>query len=63
MDIFDEDYIPPKDLMDIGDLIEKEYCRKVDKRRKEYAEWKEKLNFLIKQYNTLSGHISYAKIR
>lgn len=60
LSIFDEDYEPPVDLLDIGELIEQELERKLRKRSKEWKEWREKINYLITQYNKLSNHQSYA---
>lgn len=63
MNIFKKQYV---NLVDLHDEIEKlfEEGNKLDKRKKKaYAEWKEKINFLIDVYNTRATFKTYNKIK
>lgn len=63
LNIFKKQYI---NLVDLHDEIEKlfEEGKKLDKRKKKaYAEWKEKINFLIHMYNTRSSFKTYNKVK
>jgi hypothetical protein len=63
MNIFKKQYV---NLVDLHDEIEKlfEEGEKLDKRKKKaYAEWKEKINFLIDVYNTRATFKTYNKIK
>jgi hypothetical protein len=62
LNIFKKQYI---NLVDLHDEIEKlfEEGKKLDKRKKKaYADWKEKINFLIDMYNTRSSFKTYNKV-
>jgi hypothetical protein len=63
MNIFKKQYV---NLVDLHDEIEKlfEEGEKLDKRKKKaYAEWKEKINFLIDVYNTRATFKTYNKVK
>ena len=63
LNIFKKQYI---NLVDLHDEIEKlfEEGKKLDKRKKKaYADWKEKINFLIDMYNTRSSFKTYNKVK
>jgi len=63
LNIFKKQYI---NLVDLHEEIEKlfEEGKKLDKRKKKaYAEWKEKINFLIDMYNARSSFKTYNKVK
>jgi hypothetical protein len=63
LNLFKKQYV---NLVDLHDEIEKlfEEGSKLDKRKKkEYKEWKEKINFLIEMYNTRSSFKTYNKVK
>lgn len=63
LNLFKKQYV---NLVDLYDEIEKlfEEGKKIDKRKKkEYKEWKEKINFLIDMYNTRSSFKTYNKVK
>ena len=63
LNIFKKQYI---NQVDLHDEIEKlfEEGKKIDKRKKKaYADWKEKINFLITMYNTRSSFKTYNKVK
>ncbi len=63
LNIFKKQYI---NLVDLHDEIERLFDEgnKLDKRKKKaYAEWKEKINFLIEMYNSRSSFKTYNKIK
>jgi hypothetical protein len=63
LNIFKKQYI---NLVDLHDEIEKLFDEgaKIDKRKKKaYAEWKEKINFLIEMYNTRATFKTYNKVK
>jgi hypothetical protein len=62
LNIFKKQYI---NLVDLHDEIEKlfEEGKKLDKRKKKvYADWKEKINFLITMYNARATFKTYNKV-
>jgi len=62
LNIFKKQYI---NLVDLHDEIEKlfEEGKKLDKRKKKaYADWKEKINFLIDMYNSRASFKTYNKV-
>lgn len=63
MNIFKKQYV---NLVDLHDEIEKLFVEgeSMDKRKKKaYAEWKEKINFLIDVYNTRASFKTYNKVK
>lgn len=63
LNLFKKQYI---NLVDLYEEIEKlfEEGKQIDKRkRKEYKEWKEKINFLIDMYNSRSKYKTYNKVK
>jgi hypothetical protein len=63
LNIFKKQYI---NLADLHDEIEKlfEEGKKLDKRKKKvYADWKEKINFLIEMYNSRATFKTYNKVK
>jgi hypothetical protein len=63
LNIFKKQYINQADL---HDEIEKLFTEgeKLDKRKKKvYAEWKEKINFLIDMYNSRASFKTYNKVK
>ena len=63
LNLFKKQYV---NLVDLYDEIEKlfEEEKNMDKRKKkEYKEWKEKINFLIEMYNTRSSFKTYNKVK
>jgi hypothetical protein len=63
LNLFKKQYV---NLVDLHDEIEKlfEEGSKIDKRKKkEYSEWKEKINFLIELYNSRSSFKTYNKVK
>jgi len=62
MSLFKKQYISLGELQEeIGKLEEE--GEKIDKRKKEYKKWKEKINFLIDIYNAKSKYKTYNKIK
>lgn len=62
LNIFKKQYI---NQVDLHDEIEKlfEQGEKIDKRKKKaYADWKEKINFLIDMYNSRASFKTYNKV-
>jgi hypothetical protein len=62
LNLFKRQYVS---LVDLHDEIEKlfEEGEKIDKRKKKmYADWKEKINFLIDMYNSRSKFKTYNKV-
>jgi len=62
LNIFKKQYI---NLVDLHDEIEKlfEEGKKLDKRKKKvYADWKDKINFLITMYNARATFKTYNKV-
>lgn len=62
LNIFKKQYI---NQVDLHDEIEKlfEEGEKLDKRKKKaYADWKEKINFLIDMYNSRASFKTYNKV-
>jgi hypothetical protein len=63
LNIFKKQYINQADL---HDEIEKLFAEgeKLDKRKKKaYADWKEKINFLIDMYNSRASFKTYNKVK
>lgn len=63
LNIFKKQYI---NQVDLHDEIEKlfEEGKKIDKRKKKaYADWKEKINFLITMYNSRASFKTYDKVK
>jgi hypothetical protein len=63
LNIFKKQYI---NQVDLHDEIEKlfEEGKKLDKRKKKaYADWKEKINFLIDMYNSRASFKTYNKVK
>ena len=61
MSLFKKQYVSLGELQEeIGKLEEE--GEKLDKRKKEYKAWKDKINFLIDVYNTKSKYKTYNKI-
>lgn len=63
LNIFKKQYI---NLVDLHDEIEKlfEEGKNLDKRKKKiYASWKEKINFLIDMYNARATFKTYNKVK
>jgi hypothetical protein len=62
MSLFKKQYVSLGELQEeIGNLEEE--GEKIDKRKKEYKAWKEKINFLIDIYNAKSKYKTYNKIK
>lgn len=62
MSLFKKQYISLGELQEeIGKLEEE--GEKLDKRKKEYKAWKDKINFLIDVYNAKSKYKIYNKIK
>lgn len=63
LNLFKKQYL---NLVDLYEEIEKlfEEGEKLDKRKKkEYKEWKDKINFLIDMYNAKSTYKTYNKVK
>jgi hypothetical protein len=63
LNIFKKQYI---NQVDLHDEIEKLFAEgeKIDKRKKKaYADWKEKINFLITMYNSRASFKTYDKVK
>jgi hypothetical protein len=61
MSLFNKQYISLGELQEEIEKLENE-GEKLDKRKKEYKAWKDKINFLIDVYNTKSKYKTYNKI-
>lgn len=63
LNLFNKQYINLADLCEeIEKLFDEE--KKIDKRKKKvYADWKNKINFLIDMYNTRSKFKTYNKVK
>lgn len=63
LNLFNKQYISLADLHEeIEKLFEEE--KTIDKRKKKmYADWKNKINFLIDMYNTRSKFKTYNKVK
>jgi hypothetical protein len=62
LNLFKKQYL---NLVELHEEIEKlfEEGEKLNKRRKEYKEWKEKINFLIDMYNTRAKFKTYNRVK
>ncbi len=61
MSLFNKQYISLGELQEEIEKLENE-GEKLDKRKKEYKAWKDKINFLIDVYNAKSKYKTYNKI-
>lgn len=61
MNLFKKQYINAAEVKDEIEKLEYEED-KIDKRKKEYRLWKEKMNFLIDMYNVKVGWKAYKKL-
>jgi hypothetical protein len=61
MSLFNKQYLSLGELQEKIDQLEEE-GEKLDKRKKEYKEWKDRINFLIDVYNAKSKYKTYNKI-
>ena len=62
MSLFKKQYVSLGELQEeIGKLEEE--GEKLDKRKKEYKAWKDKINFLIDVYNAKSKYKIYNKVK
>lgn len=61
MSLFKKQYISLGELQEEIEKLEEE-GEKLDKRKKEYKAWKDKINFLIDMYNTKSKYKTYNRI-
>ncbi len=62
MSLFNKQYISLGELQEEIEKLENE-GEKLDKRKKEYKAWKDKINFLIDVYNTKSKYKTYNKVK
>lgn len=62
MSLFNKQYLSLGELQEKIDQLEEE-GEKLDKRKKEYKEWKDRINFLIDMYNAKSKYKTYNKIK
>jgi hypothetical protein len=62
MSLFNKQYISLGELQEEIEKLEEE-GEKLDKRKKEYKTWKDKINFLIDVYNTKSKYKTYNKVK
>jgi hypothetical protein len=62
MSLFNKQYLSLGELQEKIDQLEEE-GKKLDKRKKEYKEWKDRINFLIDMYNAKSKYKTYNKIK
>jgi hypothetical protein len=62
MSLFKKQYVSLGELQEEIDKLEEE-GEKLDKRKKEYKAWKDKINFLIDVYNTKSKYKTYNKVK
>jgi hypothetical protein len=61
LDLFKKQYV---NLVDLQDEITKLEDNMPDKKKKkEYKEWKDKINFLIDMYNAKSKYKSYKRVK
>lgn len=61
LNLFQKQYINAAEVKDEIERLEFEED-KIDKRKKEYRLWKEKMNFLIDMYNIKVGWKAYKKL-
>jgi hypothetical protein len=61
MSLFNKQYVSLGELQEEIEKLENE-GEKLDKRKKEYKAWKDKINFLIDVYNAKSKYKTYNKI-
>lgn len=61
MSLFKKQYVSLGELQEEIDKLEDE-GEKLDKRKKEYKAWKDKINFLIDVYNAKSKYKTYNRI-
>ena len=61
MSLFKKQYVSLGELQEEIDKLE-EGGEKLDKRKKEYKAWKDKINFLIDMYNAKSKYKTYNRI-
>ena len=61
MSLFKKQYVSLGELQEEIDKLEEE-GEKLDKRKKEYKAWKDKINFLIDMYNAKSKYKTYNRI-
>ena len=61
MSLFKKQYVSLGELQEEIEKLEEE-GEKLDKRKKEYKAWKDKINFLIDVYNTKSKYKTYNRI-
>jgi hypothetical protein len=62
MSLFNKQYLSLGELQEKIDQLEEEE-KKLDKRKKEYKEWKDRINFLIDMYNAKSKYKTYNKVK
>jgi len=62
MSLFKKQYVSLGELQEEIDKLEEE-GEKLDKRKKEYKAWKDKINFLIDMYNAKSKYKTYNRIK
>ncbi len=62
MSLFNKQYLSLGELQEKIDQLEEE-GEKLDKRKKEYKEWKDRINFLIDMYNAKSKYKTYNRIK
>jgi hypothetical protein len=62
MSLFNKQYVSLGELQEEIDKLEEE-GEKLDKRKKEYKAWKDKINFLIDVYNAKSKYKTYNKVK
>ena len=60
LNLFKKQYLNAAEIRDEIERLEYEED-KIDKRKKEYKLWKEKMNFLIDMYNAKVGWSAYKK--
>ena len=61
MSLFKKQYVSLGELQEEIEKLEEE-GEKLDKRKKEYKAWKDKINFLIDMYNAKSKYKTYNRI-
>jgi len=62
LSLFNKQYLSLGELQEKIDQLEEE-GEKLDKRKKEYKEWKDRINFLIDMYNAKSKYKTYNKVK
>lgn len=62
MSLFKKQYVSLGELQEEISSLEEE-GEKIDKRKKEYKKWKDKINFLIDIYNTKSKYKTYNRVK